>query len=150
MSFRLLLITLFPLVLLGACTVAVQQQGSVIKRITEEDIKPGVDTKESVQKRCGPPNAVSALPDAAGTIRWYYIHRIVSASPVRGQRGLMNAVVMIVFDKNGIVTDRQLFAGESKMPFTSKRTREPGFKSTLWHEAFANIGRFGQSKADGK
>jgi outer membrane protein assembly factor BamE (lipoprotein component of BamABCDE complex) len=124
------------------------QQGSILKMISEENIKIGVDTKDSIMKRCGPPNIISALPDANGAIRWYYVQRIVSESPVRGQHGIMNASVMITFDPRGTVVDKQYIVGESKVPISSRKTKEPGYKTSFLHEAFANIGRFGQTKVD--
>ncbi|MDR1208633.1 MAG: hypothetical protein LBJ89_04765 [Holosporales bacterium] len=150
MSIKQFLIAILPGLILGGCTVSMHQQGSILTKISKEDIKIGVDTKDSVMKRCGPPNITSVQPDANGIIRWYYIQRVVSESPVRGQHGAMNAGVMIAFDTRGIVVDKQLIAGESKVPFYSKKTREPGYKTSFLHEAFANIGRFGQAKVDTK
>jgi outer membrane protein assembly factor BamE (lipoprotein component of BamABCDE complex) len=124
----------------------VQQQGSYLQTFDLADIKVGVDTKETIATRYGQPNVTSVFPDKNNIVRWYYVQRIVSESPVRGRRTSVNMSIMVAFNERGAVTDRKIISGETKLPITSKTTPEQGYNTTFIHETFANIGKFGQTQ----
>jgi outer membrane protein assembly factor BamE (lipoprotein component of BamABCDE complex) len=134
----------------SGCSVSIQHQGSMLRTFELEEIKIGQDSKDSIFERYGPPSVASVLPDKNNVTRWYYIHRIVADSPVRGKNTVQNMSLMVAFDALGKVIDRQFVFGESSIPISSKKTSEPGYKTSFLHEAFANIGRFGQSTPNTK
>lgn len=127
------------------CTTSVQQQGCYLQAFDISAIKIGHDTQETILMRYGQPSTSSVFPGKDRLKRWYYTHRVVSESPVRGKKSLVHQSIVITFNERGVVQDKKVIVGENNIPVSSKKTKEPGYKTTFLKETFRNIGRFGQS-----
>lgn len=129
---------------------SVQQQGQSLQAVDVSEIKPGVDTKASVVARYGRPSTISLFPGSAHTERWYYTHRILTESPVKGRKAIVHRSLVIVFDASGKVVRCDAIVGERSVPVKSKTTKEQGYETNFLKETFRNIGKFGQSSSSNR
>ena len=132
------------LLLLSSCTTSVQQQGGSLGAIDLPAIKIGVDNKATIAEKYGQPSTRSIFGGEEQTERWYYTHRILASSPLRGHTTLGHRSIVITFAPNGTVLRCGVIQGEKKISLNSKVTKEPGYKTNILKEVFRNIGKFGQ------
>lgn len=132
------------LLLLCSCTTSIQQQGGSLGAFDLQNIKIGVDTKETITEAYGQPSTKSIFCGDEKTERWYYTHRVLASSPLKGRRTLSHHSVVITFTPNGTVKRCGVIEGEHKISLNSKTTKELGYKTNLLKEMFRNIGKFGQ------
>lgn len=126
------------------CVTSVQQQGQSLKAINVHEIKPGIDTMTSIEARYGRPSTVSLFPGSSHTERWYYTHRILQETPVKGRRSVTHRSLVIIFDKSGRVVRCEGITGEQNVSIKTKTTQEKGYETNFLKETFRNIGKFGQ------
>lgn len=132
------------LLLLSSCTTSIQQQGGSLGSFDLQKIKVGVDTKETIAEAYGQPSTKSIFRGAENTERWYYTHRVLASSPLKGRRTLSHRSIVFTFAPNGTVQRYGVIEGEHKISVNSKTTKELGYKTNLLKEMFRNVGKFGQ------
>ena len=99
MQFRFLILCAAGLLL--ACTPVTNQRGYLEDKDVEAGIKPGTDTKTSIQTKLGYASTTATF----GSDAWYYISQtekqVAFFTPTVQQR----SILAVYFDKSGKVTD---------------------------------------------
>lgn len=129
----------------AGCTRIKDVKGYVIDNELTQEIKPGVDNKQSVAKTLGNP---SVLSDFNGNT-WYYVSDRTSQLAFLWPKPAKHDVIKVDFDDKGNVTaigrlgKDQLVSVNPAGGATPTRGREFGF----WEQLVGSIGRFGASPA---
>lgn len=138
------------LFLYSGCTTSIENKGCLIQSFDLEEIKVGVDSKQTVAKVYGQPSTTSIFNKEGEGERWYYICRSVVQSPLKGKKTLQHQSVVIVFNTKGIVSKKYVVVGENEIPISKQVTKDMGYKTTFFREMFGNIGKFAQSSKPGQ
>jgi outer membrane protein assembly factor BamE (lipoprotein component of BamABCDE complex) len=126
------------------CSTTTQKEGYYLESFDLSEINIGKDTKSSISAKCGEPSTSSIFSDKEIAERWYYISRVLTESPA-GKKTISNQVICFTFDKQGILKGKEIFLGENAPKIFPKKTKEDGYKTTVWKDTLKNIGKFGQS-----
>ena len=126
---------------LAGCVTRIEHRGCYIQSFDLKDIKEHVDNKKSVEAKWGQPSTTSVF----GEHRWYYIHREIANSPARGKKTVLHKSIVLTFDAQGFVIQKEEILGENKVSFCKDVTKERGYKTSFLKETFRNIGKFSQS-----
>ncbi len=129
---------------LGGCSLFAAPPEPRGNRIDAEllgQVTPGVQTRQDVAALLGSPSATGTFDQE----NWYYISGISRTRPARTPGIEDQRVVVISFDRAGVVRDvRQLGEGDARdVDFASRETPVPGNDRTVLQALFGNIGRFG-------
>ena len=99
--------TLVALGALVACTPVISQRGYVADTANEATIKPGADTKTSVQERLG---YASTTATFGGDNTWYYISQTEKQVVFFTPTVLNRRILAVSFDKDGKVSGMRHYA----------------------------------------
>jgi outer membrane protein assembly factor BamE (lipoprotein component of BamABCDE complex) len=128
------------LVLIGACSPIIQQEGNVPDPDQVVKINPGVDDKNRVTQLLGSPSTVSAVQDRT----WYYISRRTEQTAFLDPQVVEQEVLAISFDSQNIVQDMKVYGLENgrMVPMIDRITPTHGNDLTLIQQVLGNLGRF--------
>lgn len=128
------------LLMLGACSPTVSNHGYRLDSARMDQIRPGVTSREEVQRLLGSPSTRATLEDAT----WYYVAQRTERANFYSERLVDQEVVAIRFDPRGIVEriDRSgLETAQAVVP-ADEKTPTRGNELTLLEQVVSNIGRF--------
>jgi outer membrane protein assembly factor BamE (lipoprotein component of BamABCDE complex) len=120
---------------LAACTPVISQRGYLADPAAEASIKPGTDTKTTIQQRLGDPSTSATFGDDA----WYYIssteRRVAFFDPTTTKR----KILAIHFDKDGKVTDIKHYGLKDGhvVAFETRTTPAKGRELTFLQQLFS-------------
>lgn len=125
---------------LVACTPTVDSRGYVPNQALLDQIKPGVDNRESVKRMLGTPTSTDPFRDQT----WYYISRKTETVAFFEPEVLEQRVVAVDFDAKGIVAKVEHYGIEDgkKVDIVSRETPTRGRELTVLGQMFGNLGRF--------
>lgn len=111
-----------------------------------DEIKAGVDTRESVQNKLGRPSTLGAFDDQD----WLYISIKSEALAFFEPEVVSQRVVMISFDQEGVVKGVGDYGMEDGrvIDLVSRETPTSGRKLTILQQAFQNLGRYKEGGAN--
>jgi outer membrane protein assembly factor BamE (lipoprotein component of BamABCDE complex) len=98
---RFSFVPLAGILLLIACTPVISQRGYLPDSEVEASIKPGSDTRTSVQDRLGFPSTTASF---TGDNSWYYISSTEKQVAFFTPTVLKRQILAVYFDKGGKVT----------------------------------------------
>ena len=126
--------------ILEACEPQVHQRGFNSECVNFDDLKVGIDTKETVRQKIGSPSAASSFNNNA----WYYVSQLTSQQSFLDMEIKDKKVVVIEFDNNNkIKAIHKNFAGcAQNIKPVERKTKTLGDQDTLWKEIMGNFGNF--------
>ncbi|TXH36856.1 MAG: outer membrane protein assembly factor BamE [Rhodospirillaceae bacterium] len=128
----------------GACTARIDQQGNKPDEDQVVQINPGIDDKNRVAELLGYPSTVSTFNDNT----WYYISKRTKTIAFWEPDVLDQEVLQISFDNSGIVQDMKIYGqqdGET-IAYVDRKTPTPGNDLTILQQLFGNLGKFNTDK----
>lgn len=136
---RLVLATVC-LAALGACSPIIHTHGYTPRATELENVRVGVDTRESVVQRLGRPSTVGSF-DAD---EWFYISMRTETIAFFEPEVVEQTVVTVSFDENGIVNEVGRYGLEDGrvIDLVTRETPSSGRKLTLLQQMFQNLGRY--------
>lgn len=146
MSHRSLLPSIAFLALgLAACSVPADPRGNSPTPEQMSQIKPGVSDKATVTRIIGSPSSIAAFDSDT----WYYISQKTKAVAFFKPELVDQEVVVIDFDKDGMVRDirRRGMADHVDVTPDPNATPAPGREFTFWEQLVGNFGRFSNSNS---
>lgn len=128
------------LMLLGACSPTIQQEGNVPDADQVVQINPGIDDKNRVGQLLGSPSSISAFQDRT----WYYISRRTEQTAFFDPEVVEQEVLAIVFDSQNIVQDMKIYGLEHGrlVQMVDRITPTHGNDLTIVEQVLGNLGRF--------
>ena len=135
------LIALFSgLALAVACTPTVSTHGHTISADDLARIRPGITSREEVERLLGSPSTVGTFDRE----RWFYISQRNEVVSFYQAEITAQDVVRIDFDDNGIVSDIRAHGLELAQAVEPdpNQTRTLGNELTVVQQLLGNIGRF--------
>ena len=129
------LIPLAALALLIACAPVISQRGYLPDPENEAAIKPGTDTKTSVQSRLGYASTTATFSNI-GNDSWYYISATEKQVAFFTPTVLKRQVLAISFDKNNKVTGVRHYGLQDGhvIAFETRETPARGRETTFLQE----------------
>lgn len=132
------------LVLLGACISQIDTRGHVEAQPILDQIKPGVTSREDVQRQFGSPSSQSNF----GGETWYYISLQRERKAFFRPKTLDQDVTRIAFDTSGIVSAAEHYTlkdGE-KITMVERTTPTEGHNLGMMEQLLGNLGRFNKAR----
>ncbi|MCS6778664.1 MAG: outer membrane protein assembly factor BamE [Geminicoccaceae bacterium] len=128
------------LLLVGACSPTTVNHGYRLDTARIDLVRPGVTTREEVERLLGSPSTVATLD--GGT--WYYVAQRKERANFYQEKLVEQEVVAIAFDPRGIVTRVERSGLEDAQPVepVAETTPTRGNEFTLLQQVVGNIGRF--------
>jgi outer membrane protein assembly factor BamE (lipoprotein component of BamABCDE complex) len=125
---------------LGACTPTVDVRGYVPTQASLDQIRPGVDNRESVKRMLGTPTSTDPFRDNT----WFYISRKTETVAFYEPELIEQTVVAVDFDQKGIVqkVDHYSEKDGKRIDFVTRETPTRGRELTFLGQMFSNLGRF--------
>jgi outer membrane protein assembly factor BamE (lipoprotein component of BamABCDE complex) len=105
---KLTLVPLAVLTVLIACAPVISQRGYLPNPEAEASIKPGTDTKTTIQERLGYASTTATF----GNDSWYYISATEKQVAFFTPTVLKRQILAVYFDKNNTVTSTRRFSLE--------------------------------------
>ncbi|HTO41436.1 MAG TPA: outer membrane protein assembly factor BamE [Rhizomicrobium sp.] len=126
----LLLIAIFA----ASCTPVVTQRGYLADPVLEKSLKPGDDTKTTVQSRLGYPSTQATF----GGDTWYYISSSEKRVAFFDPRVTNRLILAVYFDKNSKLTDvkRYTLKDGHVVDFETRETPTRGREMTFLQQLF--------------
>lgn len=133
---------------LGACSPTVNQRGNLPPSSALEQIKPGSTDKATVTRVLGSPSSVASFDPQV----WYYISQRTEELAFFKPEVRDQEVVVITFDKDGLVTDVQRLRGKGRDDLrpVARTTPAPGKELSFIEQLLGNFGRFNTANPQGK
>jgi outer membrane protein assembly factor BamE (lipoprotein component of BamABCDE complex) len=131
----------------AGCSPTVSNHGYRPNAEVVAQIKPGVTSKEEVQRLLGSPSSLSTFSDQS----WYYVTQRTEQLTFYQEKVAAQDVLRIDFDANGLVADvnkRGLDVARNVVP-ASETTKTGGNELTLLQQFVGNIGRFNNGQETG-
>ena len=92
----------------GACAPRVETRGNALDPYRISEIKPGVHTRAQVAQILGTPSSTGTFDENT----WYYISKRTSTFAFLEPKVLEEKVVVVRFDKSGVVSEIKTFDGD--------------------------------------
>ncbi|HKQ46418.1 MAG TPA: outer membrane protein assembly factor BamE [Rhizomicrobium sp.] len=120
------------LALLIACAPVISQRGYIPDPSNEATIKPGTDTKTTVQSRLGYASTTATF----GNDSWYYISATEKQVAFFSPTVLKRQILAVYFDKNNKVTDVRHYSLKDGhvIAFETRETPARGRETTFLQE----------------
>lgn len=133
--------------LASACSPTIINHGYRLDGQKVAEVRPGVTSREEVQRLLGSPSSVGAFNDS----RWYYISQRVEKKSFYQEKMLSQDVVEITFDGNGIVQNIATHDLKQARNITPdpEHTPAPGSDKTILQQFVGNLGRFNPTPPGG-
>lgn len=130
---RIPALALASLMLVG-CTPVVSQRGYLPNPAGEASIKPGTDTKTSIQQRLGDPSTQATF----GGDAWYYIRSQQKVIAFFDPETTTRSILAVHFDKDGRVTDLKHYSLKDGhvVAFETRETPARGRELTFLQQLF--------------
>ncbi|MBK5910677.1 hypothetical protein CCR85_04120 [Rhodothalassium salexigens] len=121
--------------------------GYVIDREVVDELRPGVDNKQSVASALGNPTAASTFRDNV----WYYIQQRQEKIAFLPEETTRQRVLQFTFDNEGYFEglERYTLADAQAVAPRGDRTASRGREMGFFEQIFSNIGRFGAAGPGG-
>lgn len=132
----------------AGCSPTYEDRGNLPQPAKVATIRPGVTTRDQVQKLLGTPSSTGVFDNSS----WYYISRKTKQVAFLDPDVLDQQVYVINFDANGVVKNvehKGLKDGRDIEPAPGA-TPAPGRELTFVEQVLGNIGRFNKSESDQK
>lgn len=125
---------------LAACAPIKHTHGYTPRAQQLEEIKVGLDTRDSVRNKLGRPSTLGALDDQD----WLYISIRSESFAFFEPEVISQRVVMVSFDQDGVVRQVGDYGLEDGrvVDLVSRTTPTSGRELTILQQAFQNIGRY--------
>lgn len=124
----------------AACSPIKHTHGYTPRSNELDEIKVGVDTRESVQNKLGRPSTLGAFDDDD----WIYVSIKSETIAFFEPEVVDKRVVLVTFDKEGVVADVGNYGIEDGrvIDMVSRKTPTSGRKLNMLQQVFQNIGRY--------
>ena len=134
-AMKFAIVPLAALALLIACAPVISQRGYLPDPDNEAAIKPGTDTKTSVQSRLGYASTTATFSNV-GNDSWYYISATEKQVAFFTPTVLKRQILAVYFDKNNKVTDVRHYGLKDGhiIAFESRETPARGRETTFLQE----------------
>lgn len=133
---------------LAACSPTVNQRGNLPPPSALEQIKPGSTDKATVTRILGSPSSVASFDAQV----WYYISQRTEELAFFKPEIRDQDVIVITFDKDGLVTDVQRLHGKGRdnLEPVARTTPAPGKELSFIEQLLGNFGRFNTGNQQSK
>lgn len=136
------MITVAALALAGlgaACTPVRDTHGFTAASQDQMKIEPGVDTKETVEKRLGTPSTTSMLDQ----LTWYYVTTVQERFAFYTPETVDRTITAVRFRADGVVEAVDNFGMErgKVVRYSEDRTPTRGRELGIIEQIFGNVGR---------
>lgn len=131
------------LLAITGCSANYDNTGYVTRPDAMSQLKPGVVTREDVQRLLGTPSSVAAFDDKT----WYYIGEKTEQVAFWEPTVLERHVLAVKFDESGVLTDvesHDLKDGKPVQPVV-RETPTAGQELTFFEQLLGNLGRYNAS-----
>ncbi len=130
--------------LLASCGGTVEQRGNLLKPDKIDQVQTGVHSKEEVADILGSPSIIGTFDDN----KWYYVATKTAKVAFLDPDVLDHQIVVITFDKDGIVNSLSKHEGEPDrdVQMVERTTPTAGQGITVIEQLLGNIGRFNKEK----
>lgn len=124
--------------LAAGCAPIVEQHGYAPLPEELAEIRPGVDTRETVVRKIGRPASAGIFTDEG----WYYVSSRVEKLTYHAPRVTDRRVVAVVFDPNGVVAGVNQYGLQDGrvIDLETETTPTYGRQLTILEQAFGNLG----------
>lgn len=138
-----LVLALFALPVLAACTPTVVTHGHSLDEEQIAKINPGATSRQEVLQLMGSPSSLSNFDDKA----WYYVSQRTEKKSFYQEGVVDQEVVTVSFDDGGLVTaiDRHGLDQVASIEPVDRVTPTAGSSPTIMQQLISNIGRFSNS-----
>lgn len=128
---------LAAIAVLGGCAPTVRVHGYVPSAADVAQVRPGVDTYETVEKALGRPSSSGLLEDRA----WYYVQSTVESYTYNAPRVIDREVLAVNFNGSGVVTGMERYGLEDGrvINLTSRVTETGGRQLGVLEQLFGNV-----------
>ena len=125
---------------MAGCAPIVDTRGNMVDNDRIETVKIGQTSREQVQQALGSPSATALFDNE----NWYYIGKRTETLAFFAPEVLEQQVVIISFDKDGIVSgiDRLDKENGNQVQIVERTTPTAGAEMTFLQQMFGNLGRF--------
>lgn len=134
---RVLLAVLAATAILAACAPTVRVHGYIPPPSDIAQIRPGVDTAETVEEVLGRPSSGGVLRDSG----WYYVQTTIENYTYNPPRVIDRTVLAVEFDQRGVVRDVARYGLEDgRIINLTVRTTETGGRTLgILEQLFGNL-----------
>lgn len=134
---RVLPALLVALAILAGCAPTVRVHGYIPPAEDVAQIRPGVDTAESVEETLGRPSSSGVLRDSG----WYYVQTTIQNYTYNPPRVIDRTVLAVEFDQRGVVRDVARYGLEDgRIINLTVRTTETGGRTLgVLEQLFGNL-----------
>ena len=129
---------------LGACSIPVDQRGNLPTETQVSQITPGVTDKATVTRILGSPSTVATFDGDS----WYYISQKTKEVAFFKPELIDQEVLAVDFDKEGVVRGLRRRGMNDRIAVAPNpnATPAPGREFTFWEQLIGNFGRFSSSQ----
>lgn len=123
---------------LSACAPVIKNHGYAPATEEIADIRPGIDTRGSVQSKIGRPGGTAAFRDDG----WFYVTTKVEHYMYNEPRVIDRRVVAVLFDQNDVVASVNQYGLEDGRVVDLETGTTPtyGRELTILEQFFSNVG----------
>lgn len=134
---RALLGPVLGVLLVMGCSPTIRVHGYVPSNADLAQIRPGVDTFETVEEAIGRPSSSGLLRDQS----WYYVQSVVENYTYNPPRVIDRTVLAVEFDSNGVVTGLASYGLEDGriVNLTTRTTETGGRQLSVLEQLFGNL-----------
>jgi outer membrane protein assembly factor BamE (lipoprotein component of BamABCDE complex) len=132
--------------MLSACSPTMNNHGNIPDEELVESIRIGVNNREQVSSMLGTPSTIATFDKEA----WYYVGERTSRIAFFEPKLLERKVLVIRFNKNGIVRQVERLDKNSgrEIQVVDRKTPTRGKELTILEQLLGNVGRFGGVEGD--
>ncbi len=125
------------LAILAGCSPTVQVHGYVPAQTDIAQVRPGVDTMESVVEKLGRPSSSGLLRDSS----WYYVQTTIENFTYNPPRVVDRTILAVEFTPNGVVREVARYGLEDGriVALTPRTTDTAGRTMSVLEQLFGNI-----------
>lgn len=122
----------------AGCSPVVQQHGYAPLPEEVAEIRPGLDTRETVQRKIGRPASTGIFTDQG----WYYVSSKVERLTYHAPKVVDRRVVAVMFDPNDVVASVNEYGIDDGriVDLATETTPTYGRELTILEQAFGNLG----------
>ncbi len=126
----------------AACTPIAEQRGTLPDPDAIASIKPGMESRNAVFEKLGPPSNIATFDDKT----WYYIATRIETVAFYEPNVVDQQVVAISFDDSGVVESVRRYGLDDARDIdpVDRITPTSGKSLTFLQQMLGNIGRFAQ------
>ena len=134
-------LVLAAVALLGGCSSIRQHRGYLVDQVLVNNVQPGIDNQNSVERMLGRPTFVSQFGEPV----WYYISSTTAQAPFTTPKIREHSVLAIRFDEGGnvIAADRSGIEQVAYLTPEDDKTPTLGRERSFLEDLFGNIGTVG-------